>query len=252
MNNLMNYKYLLKTENETIQKSENEIQIWYENYEVFMDSLFQFIYYVGETNDPNSDEGMFFAFAHLHFLKIPYTLRATALLLERGYYAESAQLVRNLFEVIVQLRYFQLNKNLLNDYVLKIKKITNRTMIGHFNDNLYTTVYSALSTISHSEIGSTIFRTYYKSSSEGRTIMGCQFNSRFYHFIMNILEAIIFGLLNFIPSFFDQYLQNVPESIEDQRIKCLNEISIILNAEPKSLEFLDNIALLIGLNQEQQ
>ena len=252
MNDLMNFKFLLKTEIDTFNKSEKEILSWQQNYESILNTFFQFIYFVGDEKDPKSIDGMFLTFTHTHYLKIPYTIRATTLLLETGYYAESALLVRNLFEVLVQLRYFQLNKNLLNEYVLKTKKTSYRTMIAYFNDNLYTTVYHALSTISHAEFGSTIFRTNYKSPSEGKTIMGCEFNKMFYHFNMNILTAILYGLLNFIPAFFNQYLQNVPKNIEEQRKKCVIEVDKILNSEPKSIALLKDISALIGLNLEKK
>ncbi len=53
-----------------------------------------------------SDDGYYMAFSHNQILKLPYMIRATSILLERGFYLESALLIRHILEVFVQLKFF--------------------------------------------------------------------------------------------------------------------------------------------------
>ena len=250
MSFLMNFEYLLKTEEETSSISVTQDSSWFEVYPECANSFFQVVYFVGEEDDPSSLEGMFLTFAHNHYLKIPYSLRAIMILLNKGYYAESALLVRNLFETLVQLRYFHKHKDKLNNHVLKTKKVSIRQMVCEFNENLYTTVYAALSTVAHAEFGSLVFRANYSSAQGGKTIMGSIYNKQFYYFILNQLSAITYGLLNFINIFFDHYGGLVPSKVEDIRCKTLNSVKDVIYSEPKSKDFLKDISSLIGLTVE--
>jgi hypothetical protein len=191
---------------------------------------------------------MFLTFAHTHYLKIPYSLRAIMILLTKGYYAESALLVRNLFEALVQLRYFCQNKDKLNNHVVGVNRVRIRQMLDEYSDNLYSTVYKALSTIAHAEFGSSVFRTNYTSPEDGETIMGSVYNKQFYYFITNQLTAITYGLLNYIHIFFNHYDSLVPADVENFRHTTLNNLEKIIFANPKSEKFLKEISKLIGLS----
>jgi len=110
MSFLMNFEYLLQTESETIKISHDKHPGWFNYYNNLIDCLFHTVYYIGEEKEVESDEGYYMAFAHNQLLKLPYTVRAVTILTERGFYLESAQLVRHLLEVLVQLRYFNKHK----------------------------------------------------------------------------------------------------------------------------------------------
>ena len=245
MSLLMNFEYLLHTESETIKESQYKHRAWFNHYNELINCLFQVAYFVGEEKDVESDDGYYMAFAHSQLLKIPYTLRAETILLERGFYLESAQLVRHILEVFVQLRFFNKYKERLNKYVLKKEKITLKTMFNEFNSKLYTTMYYALSEAAHGNFGSTVYRTIYKSATEGATIMGSNYNAMFSNYILNQLIPLTYGILNFIPIFFRYYKDIVPLNIESNRETALNELKKMMNLSPKSEEFLKDIKPLI-------
>ena len=228
----MNYKYLLQTENDTTKTTHKKHFGWFNFSNECIDWLFQVAYYVGEEKDVESNEGNFLTFAHSHLLKIPYTTKAISILVEKGYYLESAVLIRNFLEIIVQLRFFQRNKEKLNDYILKKIKITLKTMFDEFNTNLYTKMYYALCEAAHGGFGSSIYRTTYKSPKDGITIMGSKYNEMFANYILNQLIPLCYGCVNFIPMFFKHYKDLVPNNIES------NRESVLLRAAGRKLAII--------------
>jgi hypothetical protein len=241
----MNFGYLLKTESETVKVSNDKHPGWFSYYEELINCLFQVAYYVGEEKDVESDDGYYIAYAHNQLLKLPYTVRSVSILLERGYYLEAALLVRNILEVFVQLRFFNKYRNRLNKYVLKKDKITLKTMFSEFNPELYSQMYSALSEAAHGGFGSIVYRTAYKSATNGETIMGSVFNEIFSNYLLNQLIPLIYGVLNFIPVFFRHYKNLVPTDIELNRTSALNVLKEMMDSPPKSEEFLKDIQPLI-------
>jgi hypothetical protein len=166
-------------------------------------------------------------------------------LTERGFYLESALLVRHILEVFVQLRFFNKYKEKLNEYVLKKRRITFKTMFDEFNPELYSKMYFALSEAAHGNFGSAVYRTTYKSATEGTIIMGSIYNEMFSNYILNQLIPLIYGTLNFIPVFFHQYRDLVPNDIESNREASILELKKMMDSPPKSEEFLKDIKPLI-------
>ncbi|MBI4811016.1 MAG: hypothetical protein HY800_06175, partial [Ignavibacteriales bacterium] len=111
--NLMSFKYLLVSEKATLKQSSHHVGGWISTYPTFIDCLFETSYFTGISDAPDTPNGSFHAFAHHDYLRIPYTIRAISLLIESGYYLEATVLLRNLYEVFVQLRYFHAHKKLL-------------------------------------------------------------------------------------------------------------------------------------------
>jgi hypothetical protein len=241
----MNFDYLLLTESKTKKESNSKHPAWFGYYNELINCLFEVSYFVGEEKDIESDDGYYMAFSHSHILKLPYSVRAVTILLESGFYLESALIVRHILEVFVQLRFFNKYRNRLNKYVLKKEKITLKVMFSEFNLELYTKMYFALSEAAHAGFGSTVYRTIYKSPSEGKTIMGSEYNEMFSNYLLNQLVPLIYGILNFIPLFFRQYKNLVPENIELKRKSLLNELKIMMESPPKSEDFLKDIKPLI-------
>lgn len=245
MSFLMNFEYLLQTESETIKISHDKHPGWYNYYKELLNCFFHIVYFVGEEKEVESDDGYYMAFAHNQLLKLPYTTRAITILTERGFYLESAQLVRHLLEVFVQLRYFNKYKEKLNNYVLKKNKITLKTMFSEFNAVLYSNMYFALCEAAHGGFGSTVFRTIYTSATEGTTIMGSKYNEMFSNYILNQFIPLIYGILNFIPVFFRYYKDLIPPNVELNRESSLIELKTMMNTPPKSEEFLNEMKPLI-------
>lgn len=245
MSFLMNFEYLLQTESETIKISHDEHPGWFKYYNELLNCLFQVVYFVGEEKEVESDDGYYMTFAHNLLLKLPYTIRAVSVLTERGFYLESALLVRHILEVFVQLRFFNKYKGKLNKHILKKKRITFKTMFNEFNPILYSTMYFALSDATHGGFGSSVYRTKYKSANEGTTIMGSEFQEKFSNYIINQLIPLSYGILNFIPVFFYKYKDLVPNDIESNRKSVLKDLKKMMDSLPKSKIFFNDIKPLI-------
>ncbi len=75
-------------------------------------------------------------------------------------------------------------------------------MFNEFNPRLYSTMYWGLSEAAHGGFGSTVYRTKYKSASEGTVIMGFVYDEIFSNYLLNQLVPLVYGILNFISEFF--------------------------------------------------
>lgn len=245
MSSLMNFNYLLQTESETVSNSHRRHPGWFKYYDELLNCIFQVAYFVGEEKDIDSDDGNYMAFAHNQLLKLPYSIRAISLLTERGFYLESAQIVRHILEVFVQLRYFNKYRDKLNKYVLKKQRIQLKTMFCEFNPELYSKMYFALSEAAHGNFGSSIYRTSYKSVTEGTAIMGSVYNEMFSNYILNQIIPLAYGILNFIPVFFRYYKDLAPAKIELDRQSILEILKKMMDSGQKSEEFLKDIQPLI-------
>ncbi len=200
---------------------------------------------MGEEKDIESDDGYYMAFSHSQLLKLPYTIRASSILMERGFYLESALLVRNILEVFVQLRFFNNHREKLNDYVLKKKRIPLKIMFDEFSTKLYSKVYFVLSEAAHGNFGSAVFRTNYKPTNLGTIIMGSIYNEIFSNFLLNQLIPLIYGILNFIPVFFNQYNDLVPSIIDSNRESLITKLKSMMESDPKSTKVFEDIKPLI-------
>lgn len=220
--NLMDFKYLLHTEEQTRNQTNQQLRGWILKYPEFIDLLFQSAYFTGKTDSSESPEGAFHAFADHQLLRYPYTLRATALLLESGYYFEAVSLVRNMYEVLIQLRYFSKHKELLMDHVLK-KKVRFRTMFEEIAPGFYYNVYGRqFSEFAHGGFKSSIFRTSYTSPQEGTTTMGSVYDAELCSYSLNQIPVVVYGMVNFLPEFFPQFSQIAPPEVLTKRTEVLD------------------------------
>ncbi|MBX2992838.1 MAG: hypothetical protein KF749_16930 [Bacteroidetes bacterium] len=220
--NLMSFKYLLHTEEQTRGQTEEHLRGWVQKYPEFVDLLFQSAYFTGKPESTESHEGAFHAFAHHQLLRYPYTLRAAALLLANGYYFEAVSLVRNMYEVLIQLRYFSKHKELLSDHVLK-RRVRFRTMFEEIAPGFYDNVYGKqLSEFAHGGFGSLIFRTSYSSPQEGTTTMGSVYNAELCSYSLNQIFVVVCGMVNFLPEFFPQFSELAPPEVSGKRTELLD------------------------------
>jgi hypothetical protein len=218
---LMSFAYQVESERTTQELTLEKINIWFTNYPKFIDALFEVSYFIGNAKETESAEGHFYAFGHNILLRLPYTIRAICILIERGFYYEAMSLVRNLLESFVQLRYFHKHKDKINLHILK-QRIKLKTMFeeivpGYYN-NIYGTVFSEFA---HGGFASSIFRVKYESAAVGEITMGSKYNEMGCSFILNQVILILFGILNYIPIMFPQYSSLVPTETETKRIESI-------------------------------
>ncbi len=218
----MDFQYLIHTESEIHQATDRELHGWLTKYPEIIDVLFHAAYFTGKVDDTQSADGTFHAFAHHHLLRFPYTVRAAAILLESGYYLETVSLLRNMYEVLVQMHYFHRHKDQVMAHALRQKRVRFRTMFDEIAPCFYDLMYGLLSEYAHGGIGSMIFRTSYSAADKGTTIMGCQFDADLCTFSLNQIAVVLCGWLTHIPSFFPAFSMSAPKDLLDRRQSALD------------------------------
>ncbi|HVG33575.1 MAG TPA: hypothetical protein VM911_10860 [Pyrinomonadaceae bacterium] len=117
-----------------------------------IDDILKMQYFRGETEPVATDEGRFQSYALGQCAQSPHTLLTAYQLWRRAYYVETATLLRHLFEVFVQLRYFKNHPELLaKHWTAQTRKdrIPFRVMFDELAVDSYTAVYGKLSGIAH-------------------------------------------------------------------------------------------------------
>lgn len=82
-----------------------------EYFPLAIDTLFQLIYFTGKK-DGGTDEGDFRIYCWNQYYHVGYSLRATFILYEKGYYLEANIILRKLLEILVKMRFLENNKGL--------------------------------------------------------------------------------------------------------------------------------------------
>lgn len=246
---LMSFAYQIASERTTQELTLEKTNIWFTNYPKFIDALFEVSYFTGTAKETESLEGYFYAFGHNILLRLPYTIRATCILIEKGFYYEALSLVRNLFESFIQLRYFHKYNDKINSHLLK-QRIKIKTMFEEIVPGFYNKIYGTiLSEFAHSGFSSSIFRVQYESSGVGQATMGSQYNEMGCSFILNQVALIIFGILNYIPLMFPQYSSLVPNETETKRIESIawldEQMSKQKSAKPGTKEYFELVDPLV-------
>ena len=246
---LMNFKYLIQTEDLTRTETTSQLREWFLKYPEFIYVLFEATYFTGDVESPESLEGSFHGFAHHLLLRYPYTVRAAINLLESGYYYEAISLVRNMYEVLIQLRYFSNHKDKLNQHVLG-RRIKFRVMFDEIAPEFYEMIYGMqLSEFAHGGFSSLIFRANYSSPTKGIITMGCKYDATFFSYSFNQIFSAVSGIISFLPEFFPKFLSFAPSEVLHKRMQALKWLSAAREAHmkvnPKSKEYYKIILPLI-------
>lgn len=248
---LMNFSFQVDSEESTQETTINNIPGWFSYYPTLLDSLFEVAYFIGITEDATSPEGHFYTLGYNTLVQFPYTVRATCILVEKGFYSEAIILIRNLYETFFQLRYFHKHQNKLITHWKKEKpKIPIKTMFEEIAPNFYDKVYgNEFSEFAHSGLSSSMFRTKYQSPEIGETTMGSKYNEDGCTYSLNKIVVVLFGLLNYVPILFPQYPSLVSNTTETKRKESLAGLESIMKAhlasKPEAQEFYDLVYSLI-------
>jgi hypothetical protein len=217
--NLMNYNYLVETENTTKMETERDRAYWFERIPQLIDSLFESNYFIKWDTNWNN-ENNFIVFANSTYQNVPYMFRSLELLYNKGYYLESSILIRTLYEMFVKVRYFHRYKDKCLPYSQKSIKIQYKKMFDEFSPGLYKILYGQLlSELAHGGYGVGVFRNKLIPPNICEPIMGNYYDNLFSDFTINFCTQLFYGYLNYIPTFFKQYEQLASEKIKEKRKK---------------------------------
>lgn len=174
------------------------------------DILLKLQYLKGHTVDPNSEEGIFQYFCSGHYLQAPYTFAAAYNLYGLGYYMETIILIRNLVEVLVQMRYFYRHKDKIDGHKQGVKKIKFSVMFDDIAPGFYKRWYGdQLSAVAHGGPIKNLFRYQRKDGHiQTQVVMGCQYDELFAGVFTNYSTALFYAYLN-------QYFQFNPSAAAD-------------------------------------
>jgi len=250
-NELMNFDFQVASEDKTQETTRGKIKNWIFNYPKLLDALFEVAYFTGMAKKIESPEGDFYAFGHHILLRFPYTIRATCVLIEKGFYFESLSLVRNLYESFFQLRYFHKHQDKITNHVTN-RRIKFKTMFEEIAPGYYDEIYGKqLSEFAHGGFSSLLFRSHYDSPDSGKILMGNQYEERGCTYSLNQVVPILYGILNYIPILFPQYPKLVQESTEKKRKESIDwlerSMNIHMDSKPSSKKFYDLVSPLIRL-----
>lgn len=187
------------------------------------DTMLRLMYTLGPQAPADTPDGIYRLFAFERFLEAPYTVRAAALLADRGHYPEAIALLRVLIESFVQLRYFAGNKEPLKDHMLA-ETARNRVpfvaMFDAFAPGFYGKIYGRLlSGIAHSGMGLSALLPV-EAPAEGELAKslgrhGCTFEEKQAGFVVNVSVVMLLGFLTQFEQMFPG--ANVPDGLTATR-----------------------------------
>lgn|SRR6266850_454796 len=220
-----------------IQTEEEAVRVTDENYGNIplsvtdtINILLRVQYCHGSLEPISTDRGSFQVYCVGQYAQAIYTLLTAFRLWRQANYLETWVLIRHLFEVFIQMRYFERHPEQLaqhNTSQTRRGRIPFSTMFNEFSNNAYEQIYGfPLSRFAHGS-ANLLFRGEFAapeitgSTKRMRPIMGCQFDERqaksCYFFIANVA----LGLLNCYSIFFprttiadDSELQTRLEAIQ--------------------------------------
>ncbi len=246
---LMDYNYLQSTERSTIQTTIEELPIWHSKSVEIIDMLFSINYYTGKEDNAETPEGTFHYVACSNYLRLPYTLSNIIDLIKKGAYLESTILIRHLYEILVQLRYFNVFKEKVHDYSIDKLRIQFKTMFDEICPELYTDVYKFFSNYSHGGLWANKFRVNNISKDEGFIYYGSDYIEKFALYVTAHQLFLSYGFMNYVPIFFKKYNELIPKDIESKRTILLNwlleSFETSYKEEYKNNGFYKNVVKLI-------
>jgi len=186
---------------------------------------------------------------YAHYYQTPYTFTSIISIWERGYYYESAVLLRTLLESLVQIKYFKEHMNKLEGYI-KEKKIRIKDMFEYCAPGLYEHTYLQLSDFAHGGVTKEIIRV--KEVSDERYVkVGCDYDEFFATYTINILYALLLGYLCCFPQCFSNSREGVENDKEFKEIYSNKILEMFKSIEshkmsnPKSKEWYKIILPII-------
>jgi len=143
-------------------------------------------------------------------LQSPYTLMTAYDLWQRAYYLEAGILLRHLFEVFVQLPYFQNHPELCMKHATALRakdRVRFDAMFNEIAPGSYDVAYRNLSTIAHGNVNF-LFRGNLSAATQNGTqhvvppFVGAQFQLVLARLVHSFYVSIALGFFNYFGSFF--------------------------------------------------
>lgn len=214
MSELLSLPLIVHSEKVTVGATRNLFKGTYRNIPEILDVFFKLSYFIGETEDPETDKGGIQSVNRLQFIQSPYTFWTIYNLYEKGYYLEGIILYRHLLEAFIQMRYFNKHPQRLEQHIQGIKRVNFSAMFNEFSPGFYKPYYQKqLSEAVHGVLFKDIFRV---DREEKRTRLGSEFHVDHATFIMNYCVPLILGYFNWFEHFFPNNTLNTDKDISNK------------------------------------
>lgn len=236
--NKMNFEYLLKTEQNTFKDTynkKNEIITVFIN---LINTFYRIHYHLKPKYEKESYDHKFYNLSEQIYLRLPYSLRSINILWPFGYYQESLLIFRQLLESFVILRYFNNHRDEIEPHFTATGnkgRIQFRQMFSEFSDDLYKNYYGKVfSNIAHGGIYSFLFRTEYSSPSNGKILLGCQYDNKNSNLIIIPTLTLSYGYLNYIDIFYPDNNIKSDSFLSEKVIELVNYLEINILSDYKN------------------
>ncbi len=173
---------------------------------VAVDEVLRLVHFEGQVEPVSSHAGAFQYRAQIWYAQAPYTVLSVWRLWRTGYYLEAVTLLRHLYEVLVQLRYFHVHADRLEPHLDAKPRdpahVSFRKMFEETCPGVYDVLYRFLSNSAHGA-GTILFRA--QVNADQRTVQrltGTQFDYALADTCLALLSAAVLGLLNWFFVFF--------------------------------------------------
>lgn len=222
----LNYEHVKRIELETEEYSHSYLKGVKEYFPLVVDTFFQLMYFTGKKNG-GTHEGDFHVYCWNQFYHAGYSLRATFILYEKGYYLEANMILRRLLEVLVKMRFLENNKSLTlciwtnqKSFIKDgSKKPRIEDMFNEVAPQLYRDFYGLLlSDFTHGGIGSGLGKIDYKASE---VALGPVWNEDSATFYINTFTMVSLGYLKYFPMVFGESFQNADTDLLAQYKKSI-------------------------------
>jgi hypothetical protein len=198
-----------------------------QRYEGYVDALYRIPHFVRNTAlEPESAEAGFHFVAWQHYAAAPATFRTIELLAERGYYTQACAIVRMLFEIFVQIRYFNAHKELLRAHLTAVSskgRVNFKRMFDEFAPQFYERTYSLLSGFAHGGVAQTMFTVSYTAEGS-EMVLSRDYNDDRATFVFNSAVGALAGFLYQAPLVFPNYTMQADAGCENARVAALGGI----------------------------
>lgn len=218
---LLSYDDILNQEIEVARTTQNRLRGASKNVPKLINTLFHLIYFFGSKLDKESTEGHYHQYCWYAYYHLPYTARACFLLWTRGYYLEASQLLRNILETLVKMKYLKNHTDQIEAIWLNKKfgknRITIKTMFEEVIPGYYDIEYGQLlSGFAHGSSASLLFKLELIAPSNARVDQGVVYKENYSTYVLNQLIVYILGCLNFFPVAFPDGFSTLTEPVKKE------------------------------------
>ena len=205
-----------------------------------IDLLFTLQYMEGQLDDINTFYGGFQSRADVDFSQLPYTYNSVFLLINKGYYLEATILVRNLFETLVQLRYFYKNPELMKLHI-EGKYISFKDMMSNITRKDIYKRYRTLCSYSHGFVMKDLQRTFRENKENPTRMLGNFYYERNCSIVLNFIFDLLIGFLEAYKCVFPNNTIGSNEEVSEKYYEvlewCIGGRESHKNMFPDSIEF---------------